>query len=144
MILGTLHLDRKPQPKQRARTVEVGEEKHITYTPPATVAYERLIGMSWRGPRLFTGAVKVTVAVIEGRTAHPGDLDNYVKVVLDGLQGVAFVNDKQVVGIAASIIRGDSRPGLDVIVEGWDAPAAPPSAAPRPVALGQLRRGRGR
>ena len=144
MILGTLHIDGKPQPKQRARTVDVaGSDKKRTYTPPATVAYENLIAMSWRGPRLFAGSVKVTVAVIEGR-GHPADLDNYVKVVLDGLNGIAWVDDRQVIGIDAKIHRGDPRPGLDVIVEGWEA-EAPTSTATSSLPAGiRLRRGRGR
>lgn len=118
MILGTLHLDGKPQAKQRARTTKT----RGTYTPEATVAYERLIALSWRGPRKFGGPVKLTIAVIEGVTRHPADLDNFIKIVLDGLQGPngAFLNDRQVIAIDAKIHRRDPRPGLDVIVEGWE------------------------
>ena len=119
VILGRMHIDGNPVPKNRARTVALSGDRVRTYTPKETVAYERLIGLSWRGPRGFADPVKVTVAVVEGRTGHPADLDNYGKSVLDGLNGIAFLDDKQVVGLAASIIRNDTRPGIDVIVEGW-------------------------
>lgn len=121
MKLGELHIKGQPVPKGRPRFV-VSNGKVRTYTPPKTVYYEQQIGLEWRGPRRFEGAVKVTVKVIEGK-GQPGDLDNYVKTLLDGLNGVAWVDDKQVVGIDASIIRGDDRPALDVIVEGWPAAA---------------------
>ena len=119
VILGTLHLDGSPVAKARARTV-VKDGKSHTYTPARTRDYERLIALSWRGPRGFTGLVKVTVRIIEGKGAHPMDLDNGLKSVLDGLNGVAWVDDRQVVAIDANIIRGDERPGLDIVVEGWD------------------------
>lgn len=148
MILGTVHLDGRPQPKQRPRTVDVeGSDKKRTYTPPATVAYEALIAMSWRGPRGFTGSVKVTIAVIEDLRQNAGDVDNYAKIVLDALNHVAWVDDKQVIALDAKVHRKDARPGLDVIVEGWEAEAAPAHPAQRATVLPagvQLRRGRGR
>lgn len=142
MILGTLHLDGPPVPKGRPKFAQLPGGGVRTYTPQATVAYEQQIALAWRGPRLFTGPVKVTIAVIEGVTAHPADLDNFIKL-LDALNGIAWVDDKQIIAIDAKIHRGDPRPGLDVIVEGWEAEAPPPKVAPMPRAL-QLRRGRGR
>ena len=35
-----------------------------------------------------------------------GDLDNYVKTVADGLNGVAWYDDRQVVHLEAMIVRG--------------------------------------
>ena len=119
VILGSLHLDTAPVPKARARTV-VKDGKARTYTPARTRNFERLIALSWRGPRGFAGAVKVTIRIIEGKGAHPMDIDNGIKSILDGLNGVAWVDDRQVIAIDANIIRGDARPGLDVLVEGWD------------------------
>ena len=120
MILGRMHVDGNPVPKKRARTIALPNGKVRTYTPKETVAYEQLIGLSWRGTRGFAGPVKVTLAVVEGRTGHPADLDNYLKSVLDGLNGIAWKDDKQVVVISAGIIRGDDKPGIDVIVEGYE------------------------
>ncbi len=118
--LGEMHIEGPPVPKGRPQfKVNKQTGAVITYTPPKTVAYEHLIGLSWRGRRRFEGAVKVTVKVIEGAKGHPGDLDNYVKCLLDGLNGIAWVDDKQVVGIDAAIIRDDPKPRLDVIVDGW-------------------------
>jgi crossover junction endodeoxyribonuclease RusA len=139
MILGTLHLDGRPQAWQRAGRTKSGH----SYTPPATLAYEQEIALAWRGPREFAGAVKVTIAVIENQRQNAGDLDNYVKCILDALNGVAWVDDKQVIAIDAKVHRKDSRPGLDVIVEGWETETPAAVVSFRQPAL-QLRRGRGR
>lgn len=146
MILGTIHLEGRPQPKQRARTVDVeGSDKKRTYTPPATVAYEALIAMSWRGPREFTGPVKVTIAAIEDMRQNAGDVDNYAKIVLDALNHVAWADDKQVIALDAKVRRKDSRPGLDVIVEGYEQ-AHPVAVSAYNAVMKSLpiRRGRGR
>jgi len=119
-VLGTLHLvEMAPQPKQRPRSRRLDDGRVMTYTPPETRAYEEFVGKSWRGPRAFTGAVKLTIAVLEG-AGHPADLDNYVKVILDGLNKVAYADDRQVIAIDAKIHRGQERPAIDVIVEGWE------------------------
>lgn len=120
--LGEMHIEGPPVPKARARTV-VKNGKVMTFTPKKTRDYEHLIGLSWRGPRRFEGAVKVTAQFIEGK-GHQGDLDNYVKCLLDGLNGIAWVDDSQIISIQAGIIRRDDFPGLHVIVEGWEIPAA--------------------
>lgn len=118
-ILGTMHLvEMRPQPKQRPRSMRLANGQNVTYTPRETKVYEEFVAKSWRGPRGFTGAVKLTIAVLEG-PGHPSDLDNFVKVILDGLNGIAYADDHQVVAIDAKIHRGQERPAIDVIVEGW-------------------------
>jgi crossover junction endodeoxyribonuclease RusA len=119
VILGTLHIEGRPQPKQRPRFQRLPGNKVRTYTPPETQVYEDLIRLHWRGARGFAGAVKVTIAVQEDMKQHAADLDNYVKIVLDALNKVAFVDDKQVIAIEAKIHRKQERPALDVIVEGF-------------------------
>lgn len=114
-----MHIEGAPQPKQRPRFQRLPGNKVRTYTPPATQTYEELIRLHWRGPRGFAGAVKVTIAVQEDTKQRPADLDNYVKIVLDALNKVAFVDDQQVIAIDAKIHRKQERGGLDVIVEGW-------------------------
>lgn len=111
-----MHIEGRPQAWQRAGRTKSGH----SYTPAPTKNYEKLIRMSWRGPRLFAGAVKLTIAVQEDTKQNAGDLDNYVKAVLDALNKVAFVDDRQVIAIEAKMHRKQERPGLDVIVEGFE------------------------
>ena len=101
----------KPQPKQRPRVTS-----HGTYTPQATVDYERLVGWQCRsvhkGKPLAT-ALKLTVRVFfklpkrtvkekgDRHTNRP-DLDNIIKSIKDGLNGIAYEDDSQIVKIEAT------------------------------------------
>lgn len=97
----------KPQPKQRPRLARNG----AIYTPAATQAYERLVARHAKlaGAKPVSGPVHVEItsmfaipkswskkrkAAAEGQPhiSRP-DLDNLVKSVLDGLNGVAFADD---------------------------------------------------
>ena len=100
-------------PKGRPRLGRNGN----TYTPKRTAVYEHSIGWAWREAQgvKATGPVRVSIIVRE-KGGHPGDLDNYVKVVLDALNGLAWEDDKQVGVIYAAIERGPQSPGLVVTV----------------------------
>lgn len=84
----------RPKPKQRPRMGKGGN----VYTPRETKNYERMVG--WYA--LQAGA-KVTdkpiglEAVFYFRNKRTPDLDNCVKALLDGLEGVVYKNDKQVI-----------------------------------------------
>lgn len=82
-----------------------------TYTPTKTVDAEKKIAASYDGPT-FIGPITVnlvfdtdgTAVIIEPanvteRSKLRGDLDNYIKTVLDALNGVAWEDDRQVVKI---------------------------------------------
>lgn len=105
----------RPVPKERPRHTKNGH----SYTPPKTVAYEKLVAEAWRstGATTFEGPIAVLidlhpthadVTVTEAPTTASrlrGDVDNYIKSILDGLQGdvgMAFVNDRDVHMVAAS------------------------------------------
>ena len=85
-----------PQPKERARRGKGGR----WYTPERTRAYEAAVRnmaalsrhRRWPVDRQY--AVTVTAYFADGRAR---DVDNVLKAVLDGLAGVAFSNDRQVV-----------------------------------------------
>jgi len=79
-----------------------------SYVPREVVNAEKAIGLAYRaaGGGLFDGPVNVLCDFwLAGRTsaAHldPRDLDNLAKTVLDGLQMVAFTNDRRVVTLIA-------------------------------------------
>lgn len=108
----TFTIPGRPQVKQRPRMTRRGR----VYTPEATTQFERWVAESYGDGPLFTGPVHVrirlhkdkTVVTVEecaaGTSGLRGDIDNYVKSVLDGLQmgSAAFKNDSQVVRVTAT------------------------------------------
>ncbi len=104
-------------PKGRPRMSVRGRTAYL-YTPEATVAYEQAVGLcarqQYRKP--LEGPVELSIRVYVRRGIR-GDLDNYVKAISDGLNGVAFVDDRQVVHIDAQILRcraEDERVEVDI------------------------------
>ena len=95
----------RPIPQGRPRMTRRGR----VYTPETTYLHQNLIRDSYKGP-LFTDSVEVlvdfdpewteiTVRDYEYTSPLRGDIDNYLKAVLDGLQPVAFENDRQVMSV---------------------------------------------
>ena len=111
----------KPQGKARPRfNTYTGRTR--TYTPSKTGAYEKFIALSYRqaAGKKLSGAIEIKIecfyqiakshtkknkAAMESgeikATIKP-DIDNVAKAVLDGLNGVAFDDDKQVVKLEVS------------------------------------------
>lgn len=99
----TFHVPGTPRSKQRPRLTRRGK----AYTPAGTHEAEDGIRCLYQGP-FFDGPVAVFVAYDKhGQTITltewdgiesklRGDVDNMLKLTLDGLQPVAFANDKQV------------------------------------------------
>lgn len=96
----------RPQVKQRPRMTRRGK----AYTPIKTHLAENVIGEGWSGPK-FEGPIYmivqfdktstvVTVGTLDadeyGTTPLRGDIDNYLKLVMDGLNGVAYEDDSQI------------------------------------------------
>lgn len=63
----------------------------------------------------LAGPVVVSVALY--RPQRRGDLDNTLKVLLDALKGIAFVDDSQVVEIHARRFDDKANPRVEVTVE---------------------------
>lgn len=103
-----------PVPKGRPRVAANG---HV-YTPRRTKEYEAEIGNAWISlsprPAPFVGDVEVFVIVSEG--SREADIDNYLKVVLDGLNTLAWADDKQVMMIWGRRVRKHPNPRLEVTV----------------------------
>lgn len=83
----------RPVPKGRPR---LGRGR--TYTPPSTVAYEQAVGWCARSahrgqPLPGPVAVRLELHLVATRR---GDVDNYAKSLLDGMQGIVLLDDRQV------------------------------------------------
>lgn len=114
-----------PKPKARAQITNRGN-----YTPDKAAEYEQLlarhalVAMRAAGLSVMTGPVEM--ALIFGLpAASRGDLDNYVKAVCDGLNGVVYVDDRQVQKTSAVKLKRKDRPFCRVTVtelpETWAA-----------------------
>lgn len=110
-----------PVGKQRARVTSFG-----AYTPPKTRAKETEIGWLAKatGCTPITGACHLHVAITveppaswsraKRAEAHSGrlfptskpDLDNCVKLIADALNGIAWLDDKQLIQVIATKIYG--------------------------------------
>ena len=112
-----------PVAKGRPRMTKTGH----TYTPKKTEEYEELVKLSYATAcgNLITdkpvavnilfrmpipkSCSKKQVTEMEANLQKPAkrpDIDNLIKAVLDGLNGVAYFDDKQVVAISAAKVYG--------------------------------------
>ncbi len=87
----------RPVPKGRPRF----SKKHVytphAYTPERTKRYEELVG--WRAKQVINTPLTGDVAVhmtIYASSKIQGDLDNYAKAILDGMNKIAYKDDKQI------------------------------------------------
>ena len=108
-----LRLDLAPVPKGRPRSTKTGR----IYTPKKTADYERDISRLVGHLPALLGAISIEVEFVLKRPARTpkrqlsrfikagsrGDLDNYIKALLDGLQrGGVIPNDSAVTKILAA------------------------------------------
>lgn len=107
-----------PVPGSGNRANRLG--KGHLYANPTARAYKRVVAACLRaqvpGHTPFTGPVAVVVVWYRARKA--GDLDNRLKVLLDCLAPLVYLNDRQVCSIHA--VRSDDdphAPRMDVVVE---------------------------
>lgn len=104
----TIIVPMKPVPKGRPRMTRRGR----VFTPQRTLDAEAIIREHWDGP-CYDAPVKIVCkfnkesveVCVEPLKTVPstlkGDIDNYVKLLMDGLNGVAWGDDKQVMIIEA-------------------------------------------
>ena len=115
----------KPVGKARPR---FGRRKNggvVTYTPRETKNYEQSVATlaqcAMFGKAMLQGAVKVTIDVYFSHKTKKGyhvsrpDLDNIIKAILDGLNGVVFDDDAAVAVLVATKQYGEER--VEVKVE---------------------------
>lgn len=134
----TFTIEGIPQGKERARTVRNTYGRVMTYTPRKTRDYEKLVSMAYGyGPRFQDNPVSITILAVfpipksyskkrkelclsgaELPKTKP-DLDNIAKAILDGLNGIAYNDDKQVAQLCVTKRYGN-QPLVKVYVEDFD------------------------
>ena len=129
-LIASFFIPGDPVAKGRPRAASIGGKARL-YTPKKTEKYENLVRLACGDaisrpvsipcyvravavlPVPQSWSKKRTEAAIRGDelpTKRP-DLDNYLKAILDGMNGVAFADDSQVVEISARKQYG-VRPGV--------------------------------
>ena len=123
------------QAKQRPR---VNTKTGLIYTPGATHKYEKKVRECYEGNYYFDGEY-ILVKIIfwfeipksynkEKRQAAAegflrpsrGDIDNYIKSILDGLNKVAYSDDRYICHLEAEKRFTESEARTDIIIEsGW-------------------------
>ena len=117
----------KPQGKARPRFAN-----GHAYTPKQTTDYERQIKNAFRaagGEKIENDGVIIEIDVYYKKTAadkkktsptKKPDIDNICKIVLDGLNGVAYADDKQVISLTANkyfAVKGVERVEVRILSE---------------------------
>lgn len=113
----TFTINHRPVPKSRVRFTKSGH----AYTPTKTRNYENVVGFTAKSAMKGVSANQrddlfVRANFYVNPTTRRGDLDNYVKSLLDGMNGVAFRDDQQIVRIEARITRKTDRERTEVQV----------------------------
>ena len=125
-----------PVPKGRPRFARRGNYVQ-TYTDKKTMSYEELVAFTAKqamgSGKLINGPVemflyirlpvpksytkKATKDCLEGlvRPTKKSDIDNYVKSLMDGMNGVVYEDDSQVVDLHVRKVYSEI-PGVDVCV----------------------------
>lgn len=112
----------EPTSKSRHKTgVRGGKVYH--YKDSATAQAQDLLGVYYRQQRGAgepgEGGFGVR-AEFHVRARQRRDIDNFLKLVLDGLTGRAWVDDSQVTEVSARIIHGSDDPHSRITVYGTD------------------------
>jgi Holliday junction resolvase RusA-like endonuclease len=100
-----------PRAKQRPRA-HVVQGRAVSYTPRESMQAEREIAAQWvaapiEGPIAVSLALTDTMIMVQvdemeepvNRKLLRGDIDNYAKLVLDALNGRAWIDDRQIAAL---------------------------------------------
>ena len=112
----TITIPGPPVAKQRARVGKGGR----VYTPPETRSYEQKVAVfatvaarraKWK---VTSEPVEIDVRIYRARAT--GDLSNFVKAIEDGMNGIIYVDDRQIVSIDAAMFLDRKNPRTEVKV----------------------------
>ena len=81
-------------------------------TSPEAKAYKEAVQLLAKC-EMISGRVAINVSVF--RRAKRGDLDNYLKVMLDALEGVLYENDNQITEIHAFRYDDPDNPRVELL-----------------------------
>ena len=122
-----------PGPAQAKQRPRINRQTGRVYTPNATSKYEKLVKECYGDRHFFDSqyiSVKITFkfsipksyskaeyyeALIGEIRPKKADIDNYIKSVLDGLNGVAFTDDRYICHLEAEKIYTEGE--AETIVE---------------------------
>lgn len=111
-------IEGEPKPKERPRTFVTRSGKPRTITPDSTKREEERIGwLVKQGFMLDEPDERHVFGVslsFHCAKKKRGDLDNLVKLVLDAMNGIVWVDDVQVQRIEAEVLRVIRDPGIEV------------------------------
>lgn len=119
-VVARVTIDGEPTSKARARFTSKGS-KTRAYTPENVRQAEEVIGWKFRQacPAGWVaspdGAFGV-IAIFFAATYQRRDVDNMLKLILDGLNGVAWKDDSQVTEVSGRLRRGENDPRTEVVV----------------------------
>lgn len=116
-----------PVPKERARRARNGR----FYTPPKTKHFEEDIRrichfeMSYQMQERFEGPLKVSVVFYLNKPKSvkrkfpcvKPDLDNLQKSLLDGMNGIVFIDDAQIIDVEAKKRYAKKTPSIYIEIE---------------------------
>lgn len=133
-----------PQGKGRPR---FSGKSRTTYTPANTKAYEATVGrmalVNMRGRDQFNGPVHMDLrahmpipaswnkarkeAALLGALRPVGrpDIDNIIKVIADGLNGIAFADDAAIVSVSGSKVYAAGEPFVCVTIKSISSHSVP-------------------
>lgn len=131
-----------PRGKGRPRATAIGGHARM-YTDAKTASYENLVALAAREaldgrppldmplcvcivvrlapPASLSGVKRRALLAGDAPILGRFDLDNICKAALDGMNHVAFVDDRQIVALEARKVAATT-PGLDITLTPW-APA---------------------
>lgn len=124
------------EPKGKARP-RFNTKTRTAYTPSRTAEYEREVAMSYKAVskgKVFDGALTLDISAYfsipkstpkkrveqilrqDIRPTKKPDIDNIAKIILDGLNGIAYQDDKQIVSVRVNKFYS-TEPRVEVAVE---------------------------
>jgi crossover junction endodeoxyribonuclease RusA len=114
---GTITLPYPPSANEYWRSVGRGQ---VLLSAKARAYKEKIeADLAWLGaPRIIGGAILYLDLF---RPQCSGDLDNYLKVTIDALKGIAFEDDKHIAEIHARRFEDKERPRVEVRIVSLEA-----------------------